>query len=349
MRLSLCHCCQFLFNSAFDANYIDYGEDYESTQSCSATFRQFHVTLASDLISRHHLKRKHIVEVGCGQGEFLNILCELGENFGLGFDPAYRRQNNEKDSGNRVQFVAELFSERHADLGQNCDVLCCKMTLEHIPNVKQFLNVIHETTLKPQPLIVFQVPNAQLILRQNAFWDIYYEHCSYFTPYSLERLFRSCGFDVLELNPIFNDQYLWLEARPVPTVSPMASNDQTQNSETPLKSCPEVMAKWRQWINMAERKKIVLWGGGSKAVAFCTNLGIGDRIRYVVDINPRKHDTFLPGGGQSVGAPEFLKEYRPDHVILMNPNYRDEVEQMLTEFDVVARVRTVVDTPVNPS
>jgi hypothetical protein len=68
----------------------------------------------------------------------------------------------------------------------------------------------------------------------------------------------------------------------------------------------------------------------SKAVGFLSTLGItDDRIPLVVDINPRKRDTFLPGTGQRIVSPDALVDYRPDAVILMNPVYRAEVQQAL--------------------
>ncbi len=61
----------------------------------------------------------------------------------------------------------------------------------------------------------------------------------------------------------------------------------------------------------SNNQKVVLWGGGSKGVAFLTTLNITDQIKYAVDINPYKHGTFLAGTGQEIVSPEFLKDYNP--------------------------------------
>ena len=81
----------------------------------------------------------------------------------------------------------------------------------------------------------------------------------------------------------------------------------------------------------------MLWGGGSKAVAFLTTLGVTNEIAYAVDINPRRSGTFLAGGGQQIVAPEFLRDYRPDVVIIMNPIYRDEIQAALADMGVRSR------------
>ncbi len=87
--------------------------------------------------------------------------------------------------------------------------------------------------------------------------------------------------------------------------------------------------------------KAVLWGSGSKAVSYLTTLGIKDELEYVVDINPHKHGKFLAGSGQEIVSPEFLREYRPDAVIVMNPIYLDEIRRDLEGLGVSARVWAV--------
>ena len=83
-------------------------------------------------------------------------------------------------------------------------------------------------------------------------------------------------------------------------------------------------------------KRIVLWGSGSKAVAFLTSLKLSDDIEYVVDINPYRHGRYLPGTGHEIVSPEFLQQYRPHKVIVMNPVYCSEIRQELDKLNVVA-------------
>ena len=89
IALTLCATCGFLWNSRFDRSLLDYGLGYESTQALSPTFNDFHTRLAHDLVDRFDLAGKSIIEIGCGQGEFLSMLCELAGASGTGFDPAY--------------------------------------------------------------------------------------------------------------------------------------------------------------------------------------------------------------------------------------------------------------------
>ena len=76
-------------------------------------------------------------------------------------------------------------------------------------------------------------------------------------------------------------------------------------------------------------------------MAFLTTLNVRDEIAYAVDINPHKHGTFMAGTGQEIVAPEFLREYRPDMVIVMNSIYCAEIRRELDRMGVEAELRPV--------
>ena len=106
-------------------------------------------------------------------------------------------------------------------------------------------------------------------------------------------------------------------------------------------------ALWRQWLDGLRRagRKTVLWGGGSKAVAFLTTLDVREGIEYAVDINPRRSGTFLAGTGQQIVAPGFLAQYRPDVVIVMSPIYLPEIRAQLDNMGVRPQRLLTVETP----
>ncbi len=83
-----------------------------------------------------------------------------------------------------------------------------------------------------------------------------------------------------------------------------------------------------------EGDKVVIWGSGSKGVAFLTSLKNQELIQYGVDINPYKFGTYLAGTGQEIVGPEFLKIYQPDIVIVMNPVYMKEIENDLLKLNL---------------
>ncbi len=348
IALALCHVCGFISNIAFDASVHEYSAKYEETQGFSGTFNKFHRTLAQNLIDRHNLRNKDIIEIGCGKGEFLSMICELGNNRGVGFDPAYIPERNNSAAKDKITFITDFYSEKYTSY--HADAVICKMTLEHIPDTEAFIKTVRRSIGdRFDTLVFFQIPDVTRVLKDIGFWDIYYEHCSYFSPGSLGRLFRKCGFDVLALGTEYDGQYLMIEAKPskgTPT-SPLPEENDLKSIHDDVenfsKNIGPTLERWRSILDDVRRegKKAVIWGGGSKGVAFLTTLHIENEIAYAVDINPYKHGTFMAGTGQEIVGPEFLKTYQPDVVIVMNPIYCDEIQKDLDKLGVKARLLPV--------
>lgn len=347
IRLAFCGQCGFMVNTAYDAVLQDYSPAYEESQSYSPRFREFDRDLAEDLAARHALRGKDILEIGCGKGDFLNLLCALGGNRGVGFDPAYAAGRVWRSAAEGVRFVPDVFSERYAGLG--ADLVCCRMTLEHIRKPAVLLDTLRRCFSDQDPVFFFQVPDATRILREKAFWDVYYEHCSYFSPGALARLFRSRGFSVTDLRRGFEGQYLLLEARLGPSgeVSPFGLEegvpDLWRAGSRFSEGCRETILVWEDRLAELGKqgRRAVLWGGGSKAVAFLTAVGASSTIEYVVDINPHRQGTFIAGAGQEIVGPAFLRGYRPHGVIVMNPVYRHEIGEELERLGLSPELWTL--------
>lgn len=350
LSLSFCQGCGFIWNRDFDESCLDYGLDYEETQGFSATFRKFQQGLAEDLLTRHDLAGKHVVEIGCGKGEFLALLCELGAERGTGLDPAYLPERNASPAADRMTVLREVLSEAHGGLGG--DLLCCKMTLEHVADPRRFLELSQQLLAPPSAAaLFFQVPEVMRILEEGAFWDIYYEHCSYFSPGTLARLFRARGMAVTALWRGYGDQYLMIEAKSGGVDRQHEIEETVDDLAATVRRFGQTAAALRgDWSRyLAEQaqqgKSVALWGGGSKAVAFLTAMGTAGAAVSVVDINPHKAGCFLPGSGHEVLAPDALRAVPPDTVVVLNPLYRREVAATLAELDVTADLRTVNDRP----
>jgi len=338
LHLAVCTHCGFITNTAFDASLLQYSHAYEETQGFSPTFSAFHRRLAQMLIRRHHLYNKRIIEIGCGKGEFLTLLCEEGNNEGIGFDPAYVPGRIPPPERGKVTFIEDFYSQKYASF--TADFICCKMTLEHIPHTAHFLRTVRQAIGNAlNTRVFFQIPETLRILKEEAFWDLYYEHCSYFSPVSLRYLFESQGFQVADLWTDYDDQYLMIDALPSPppypeaTVQPEELRQLLHAVQVFRQHIPDKLHQWRDWLASMrqQEKKIMLWGGGSKAVAFLTTLGLTDEVMGAVDINPFKRNTFLPGSGHQVYSPDDLPLLKPDVVLVMNPIYTSEIKQMLQE------------------
>lgn len=342
IQLGFCPRCGFIGNLAFDVNMARYTNAYEEQQSFSPRFNAFARDLVQRLIARHGLRNKTVLEIGCGKGDFLALLCELGPNRGVGIDPTYIPGRQDGAAPLSITFIQDFYSERYAHLA--ADFVCCRHTLEHIFDTASFVRTVRNALgARTGAIVFFEVPDVLRVLREPAFWDIYYEHCSYFSPGSLARLFRSSGFEVLDLALEYDGQYLLLEARPVESG---LSGGRLELEDTPevlrdavarfQETCANAIRAWRRRIQAARTggKSIAIWGSGSKCVAFLATLGIADDIGAVVDINPYRHGKYLPGTGKPIVPPAALKETRPDLVIAMNPIYLEEIRSDLAAMDL---------------
>ncbi|MEM6611712.1 MAG: SAM-dependent methyltransferase, partial [Cyanobacteria bacterium P01_C01_bin.72] len=127
--LGFCDHCGFITNTEFDAKWSAYAPNYEDQQSYSPTFNKFSLKLANHLIDKYDLHNKDIIEIGCSKGDFLLLLCELGNNRGVGIDPSVVPGRVESEAADRVTFIQDYYSEKHAEYVG--DFICCRHTLEH--------------------------------------------------------------------------------------------------------------------------------------------------------------------------------------------------------------------------
>ncbi len=348
IALGFCHACGFITNTSFDESKMSYSPKCEETQGFSPTFQSFHHRLADDLIERYALRNKSLLEIGCGKGEFISMLCAMGGNRGIGFDPAFVPQRRPELGGDAVEFIQDFYSEKYTHI--KSDFVACKMTLEHIPDTAGFVSMVRRAIGDSlDTTVFFQVPDMSRVLKDIAFWDVYHEHCSYFTAGALRNLFVLSGFEVDDVWTDYDQQYLMITARP--------AKHPPQPPRTPLPpSSAEVSAVrgfaleaerrvslWQQAVQRAkqEGRQVVIWGSGSKGVAFLSALGahVDDGvIEYAVDINPYRKGCFMPGTGQEIVEPAFLSAYRPELVIAMNSIYTKEIESDLRRYGVSAKV-----------
>ncbi len=346
--LVLAHCgrCGFLTNTAFEAGRHEYSTRYEETQGFSPTFNAFLDRLAQRTVATHDLVGKRVLEIGCGKAEFLARLVAHGVGHAVGVDPAVVPERVPEDVGDRLELVQEFWSRDHGV--RDADLVVCRHTLEHIAPVGAFVRELREAIGTRDVPVLFELPETLRVLDEAAFWDVYYEHCSYFTPGSLTRLFRAAGFEPEELWLDYDEQYVLLGARPADGggasgVTLSLEDDLARTAELVArfeKEAPRAVARLRDELRTRAEsgQRVVFWGAGSKAVALVTTAGLADELDVLCDVNPYKQGRFLPASGHVVVAPEELVERRPDCVVVMNPIYLDEVRAELARLGLAPEV-----------
>jgi hypothetical protein len=199
--------------------------------------------------------------------------------------------------------------------------------------------------------VLVEVPDVERVLEEVAFWDLFYEHCSYFTADSLRFAFERTGFEVLDVRRTYDGQYLVLEARPrrATTTHPINATPGVASAierayrfvegyQLTTARCRAKLEQFKQ-----ANRTVVLWGGGSKAVSFLTSLGVAHLVDFTVDVNPNKQGKFLVGTGHAVHAPEQLRHHASLQLVVMNPVYVSEVTRIVNDLGIDAQITSVND------
>lgn len=340
ISLTCCDHCGMIYNRAFAPATVAYEVAYNNALHFSPHFRRYAEQLANDLCRRHDLQGKNIVEIGCGDGFFLNLLCRNGLNRGWGFDPSLAP--GIATSENVHLFQGYLTKER---LPVTPDLVCCRHVLEHLPEPRELLGEIRCVCSEARTVVFFEVPDGRYTFEWGGYWDILYEHCSYFTPKSLRRLCELEGFEVIRIESTYGGQFLQAELRPARgAIAPPRDHHQSQDLRKRLRSFGRnVETSVRHWQEQLDELhgqgvRACLWGAGTKGVMFLNAVQRSEALRCIVDINPTKHGLFAAGTQLRILAPEALLDDPPAKVVLMNRIYQSEVTAHLSRLGLAPTV-----------
>ena len=338
LDMAVCAHCGFVCNRAFDLSLLAYGEDYDNTQSCSAYFDAYLDELVRHLVEERGLRNSTIVEVGCGKGQFLRKLVSYpgANNLGFGFDPSYVGPDTDLDG--RLVFRRCYYDDTCTDV--QADAVVCRHVIEHVPQPLSLLRSVRTALVHtPRARVFFETPCVEWILRHRVIWDFFYEHCSLFSASSLRSAFQQAGFAVTDVRTVFGDQYLWIEGCLSQGTSPAAEHrtETTVLAQAYASTEQQLCQDWRtKLFELKKHGKIALWGAGAKGATLANLVDAnGTLIDCIVDINPSKQGRYLPGTGHPIVAPAELPLRGVRQAILMNPNYRQENLQWLTQAGII--------------
>jgi len=345
IALGFCDRCSMIHNTAFDASLLSYDQDYENSLHFSPKFQAYAEDLADQLLRRHGASGLDILELGCGEGDFLKLMAAGGANRCVGFDASYSEASTPTNSDPHLDIKQEFFSPQSHE--EKADLLISRHVLEHITDPGEFVRTMGQALKDlPTAAIYFEVPNGLWTLRDLGIWDLIFEHCSYFTENSLRRVFETAGFFPSRTSTNFGGQFLCIEAgrrqaaaaEPAHTVEEIRQLAESFSSHLATK-----IAAWEARLaeHRSRGQRVVIWGAGSKGVTFLNIVPGGSDLLAAIDVNPRKAGRYVPGTGQQVHAPDWLRDKDIDVVLVMNPIYESEIQAQLAELGCRATTASV--------
>lgn len=327
IKLVACSKCGLVQNEKFDPRIIQFQPGYEVSLEHSDVFRKFQASVADRLCKKFELYGKTIFEIGCGSGGFLKRICALGRNKGIGIDPSAPNQ----DYDSNLTFIRDYFSEPYTTI--ECDFICSLSVFEDIASIQDLLHSVRMLSARNNAPVYIEVFNGWRTFEQNEVWSIHYEQCNYFSLNALRNIVSRAGLKIIDASSCYqNDQYLFVEAIADTNLdrSPrLAAVDTEKLHDFPV-SFDKRRVFWNQKIDEFRDKRIILWGSGGKGITFLNSIDAANRIDAVVDINPNRQASYIPGTGHQVISPELLTNMNPDLVIITNKIYQDEISQQLT-------------------
>jgi hypothetical protein len=344
IELGYCPSCTFISNYALEPAKNQYTDSYDNSLFYSSLFQGYVEKTVKELIQKYNLHNKTIMEITVGKVDFLSLFCSLGPNKGVRFD------SSKVNAEHNLEKFELLKPQEKVPLKIN--FVFSFHDLEHANDPRYFLNVLKKIIDKdPNTIFYFSVPNIYKAFSNGDFTDIIYEHVSYFTVPSLHFLFSALGYKVLN---IFEDASgLYSSINIVATISTDPKNHVMPISEKESDAikalCMLFSSKSRTVMEktvlqlkqlLGQGKKLVIWGAGARGVTFL-NIFRDDRIKYVVDINPKKQGNFIPGTGQKIISPSFLLDYKPNYVIIVNALYENEIKKTLEKIGVNSKILSV--------
>lgn len=352
-QLAIRHCeaCGFAWNAAFDPNKIVYGPGYDNAQGYSPQF-QAHLDQRIDAILAEFPDGQpiNVIEVGAGQGDFLiRLAARAGGRIrrAVGFDPAWKGSDGERianGAGAEIRMYRRYFDGEAAAITASVepDLVLSRHVIEHVSEPMDFLRAIRAGIVdRPATKLILETPDIDWILRHGAFEDLFYEHCSIFSPHSMAVALRSAGYGHVAVRTVFGDQYLWATAR---FEADSLAAQEIAPVESSTFSSDELADEWRERIDRwrMEGGTVAIWGAGAKGMTFAQIVDPGTkRIAAIIDMNPNKQGKFIGVTGHQIVSPDDLAALAPSHIVVMNPNYAAEIRAMLAEKEISASLLTL--------
>jgi hypothetical protein len=318
--------------------------DYAYFSSYSTSWVEHARRYAHDMIARFGIDaQKQVVEIASNDGYLLQFFRERAIPV-LGIEPAANvaRVAEEKGIPTLVKFFGTATAQELRSQGKQADLLLGNNVLAHVPQLNDFVQGM-KTLLSPTGLITMEFPHLLRLIEENQFDTIYHEHFSYFSFHAVERVFARHGiqlFDVEQLPThggslrIFGQhagsgpQRLSERVGQLKREESAAGLDSLAGHQNFSEKCKRVKRQLLKFlIEAAEQgKKVVGYGAPAKGNTLLNYCGVReDLVAFTVDRAPSKAGRFLPGVRIPIFSPDKIREERPDYVLILPWNIKEEV------------------------
>ena len=302
-------------------NPVPYYKEVIRAAAFSEEMMNFRIKQFNSFIEKYSLKGKKIIEVGCGKGEYLSIMQKCGV-YAYGLEQSEESVQECIKKGLRV---SKGFVESSKDRLSNApfNAFYVLSFLEHLPKPNSTLRGIYNN-LTDGAIGLVEVPNFDMILRNNLFSEFIGDHLLYFTRETLDTILRLNGFEIIECSEEWHE-YI---------ISAIVKKREKLDISHFYKHQTQLKIDIEEYISRFRDKKVAIWGAGHQALALISLINLADKIRYVVDSATFKQGKYTPATHVPIVSPAALNFDPVDAVIVIAASYSDEVAGILRQkFD----------------
>jgi hypothetical protein len=350
LRVMVCESCWLVQAEAYSRAVELFDGEYAYFSSFSAQWLRHAERYVGDMIHRFGLTRdSQIIEVASNDGYLLQYVKQR-DICCLGIEPTASTAAASRQKGIETLerfFDTGLAQELVAD-GRQADLMVANNVLAHVPDINDFAAAF-VTLLKPSGVATFEFPHLLNLIEGNQFDTIYHEHFSYLSLTTVQRIFNQNGLSIFDVeeHPTHggslrvyaqrNDTRAW----PIrASVDELLHREQTSGMCTAAyyasfqRRAATVKNEFVKFLIEARQqgKEIAAYGAAAKGNTLLNYAGVRpDLIPYVVDRNPAKQGKYLPGSRIPIVSEEHIYRLKPDYVVILPWNLREEITLQLAE------------------
>lgn len=348
LRVLVCTECWLAQTEDYAGADEMFSAEYAYFSSYSTTWLQHAERYVADMVNRFSLNAdSHVIEIAANDGYLLRYIKASGIPC-VGIEPTAGTAAAARMKG--IEIIEEFFgtqlAKRLVAEGRQADLTVANNVLAHVPDINDFVSGF-ACLLKPQGVATFEFPHLLRLVEQNQFDTIYHEHFSYLSLAAVTRIFERNGlgvFDVEELPThggslrVFSQRRDTGRREATCQVVDVLAHENTAGLATPdfytgfQAKADQVKNDFVAFLIEAKRegRKVAAYGAAAKGNTLLNYAGVRpDLLPCVVDKNPAKQGKYLPGSRIPIVAESHIRKERPDYVVILPWNLREEVMAQL--------------------
>lgn len=349
LRIMVCEKCFLVQIDEFASHEDIFNSDYVYFSSFSKSWLAHAKNYTEMMIERFKFDDKsQVIEIASNDGYLLQYFQQQGIPV-LGIEPTSNTAAAAKEKG--IDSVVDFFGVRLAtklsDEGTKADLLLGNNVLAHVPDIRDFVGGL-KILLKSTGIITFEFPHLMQMIDKNQFDTIYHEHFSYLSLTTVSQIFNEFGLDIFDVEELpTHGGSLRIFAKHIENISIPNSGRVLAMLEKENQFGLTTIETYTTYQEASEKvkndfllfllnaknqgKKVAAYGAAAKGVTLLNFCGVRkDLINFVVDASPHKQSKFLPGIHIPVVSEDEISKNKPDYVVILPWNLKDEISGQLS-------------------